>query len=168
MGEIDLALVEIDHYSFICPRNTRYAEFDHGSQGKTIHIFSVVGDLEYKYSITPAREEGSPEILANSDYTLNAPLSLPSWCIPPHALEGGKTPGSVCEYGLMEGKCLRIMKTFFQIGQEVVCLTFAMQLEEYEAGSKLFHLVNKTFTFIEREEAIAPAEKNENVNEDIR
>lgn len=168
MGEIDLALVEIDPYSFICPRNTRYVEFDHNGQGKAIHVFVVVDEKEYKFSITPAREEGSPEDLANLYFLTNATHSLPSWNIPPYCLEGSKTPGWVCGFGLMEGKCLRIMKTFFQIGQEVICLTFVSQPEEYEAGAKCFHLINRTFTIVEREQGISPAQRNKGVIEDTQ
>lgn len=168
MGEIDLALVKIDPYSFIGPRNTRYVEFDHDGQGKTFHIFFVVDDREYKFSITSAREEGSPEDLANLYFSTNATHSLPSWVIPPYFLEESKTPGWVCGYGLMEGKCLRIMKTFFQISQEVVCLTFASQPEEYEGGSKFFHLINKTFIVVEREQGITTAQKKKGVIEDTQ
>jgi len=135
------------NYLFNAPREKRFAEFDHGSQGKITHVFFSIGEREYRFTISASHEKGTPKFLSNKLYSVNAPLSLSEWRIPPHPLEDSAIPGWTCAYGLMEGNGLRICLVFLENGEYPLCLKFSAESSVYEQGYEVFELIVRSFSF---------------------
>lgn len=109
-------------------------------------MFTTPLGLEFRINIAPYYAVGTPKELAETSYSINAPLSLNEWRIPPHKFDNSETNSWACSYGLMENKGLRIFKVFFERGGKTTCLTFSSTPEDFSIGLPLFKKIAQSFT----------------------
>lgn len=137
--------VDVDNYRLVVPEGATYAEFDHGEQGKQIHVFFIAEDYKYRFTIDSQSEKKPAETRARELYAINAPLSIPEWRVLPYVLEESNSTGWGCGYGLMEGDGLRIQKIIFGQDVSIVTLTFSSPAAYFETGFDVFEKIARSF-----------------------
>lgn len=146
---IRFGVVDINGFRFVIPEGSSYTEYDHGEQGKQIHVFFVVDEREYRFTIDVKKLSITAEEIVRDLFVINSPLSKPEWCVAPHRLGNSLIPGWACAYGLMEGEGLRIHKAVFEKGMQRVTLTYASSAASYEKGFEIFDKSMRSFTFMQ-------------------
>ena len=144
-------IVEHDDYRLAVPEGARYAEFDHGEQGKSVHFIYPVGEQEFRFTLTKSQENKKPEEIARDLFEINGPLSIPDWRVEPYPLQDSLNQGWACGYCLSEGAGLCIHKAFFKQGMEMVCLTFSAPANSFKKGFDVFENIIPSFSFIENQ-----------------
>lgn len=143
--KIRFGMVDIDTFRMEVPEGATCSEYDHGEQGKQIHIFYMVNEHEYRFTIDTNHPQGTAEEIAQELFAINGPLSIPEWCVSPYAIEESRCDGWVCGYGLMEGEGLRIHKVIFEQDAKIVTLTYSSPAAYFEAGLDVFEKIFKSF-----------------------
>jgi hypothetical protein len=141
-------IVELKQYRFGICEGASYTEFDHGDLGKQIHVFFEKGDSEFRFTIDSKVQVDIPAEIVQELYEINAPLSLPDWCVAPYVLTNTLTEGWACAYGLMEGEGVRIHKAVFENGDERITWTFSCAVSLFESGFELYEKFLRSFTII--------------------
>lgn len=148
-------VVDVDQFRFGIFEGATYTKHAHGEQGKQTHVFFMKDGHEFRFTIEAKIQSNTPQEIITGLYEINAPLSLPEWCVAPYALTDSLTEGWACTYGLMEGEGLRIHKAVFENGNERVTWTFSCPVSFYQDGYEIYEKCMRSFTFIEQNGEVA-------------